>query len=771
VAYLLTSRVIRPLLVLMGVVVLAYSVVADDWPELRGPNRDGASSESNLPDTWSPAGQNLIWRAPFGGRSGPVVLGDRVYLQNTVGEGATLQERLVALDARSGALVWEKRFGIVHSDVSPDHVGRTTPALDPETGHVYAVTSSGVLVAYTRAGVPLWIRDLTEEFGLVVSDGGGIASPAIDGSLIITSGISSSWGNLSATAQRFLAFDRRTGENVWIGGGTKKPSESTDAPPFVTAVGGARLLVSGGSDGAWYGMTVSTGERVWRYEVGKRPVTAAAIRVGQDLILPHRTIVSLPVLVKGEVTNKQAKWIQRGPPEGAFPMTSPVTDGQRIYRIEQDGVLRAFDVATGRRVWSLGTVKLGLAEGAAPVLGDGKIYVGTEDGRIVILRPRADGCDVLSETRLGNANDPERVTAGAAVSGGRVYVVTSKAVYAIGLPTSRPSVWTPAVKPITSASNNRPNRAAVTMLLVPADAALYPGQTIRFRVRLFDENGVLVREEGPPESIQQSSPARGQTPRNQPAGSLHDSPTSPPERLDLRWSLEGLSGVISPDGSYTAARDSRAHVGDVRVRLGALSGQSRVRVIPPEWETTFDEFDAGTSPRWWTGGQETFAVESMAGNNVLAVRRGSQALAGRARAFVGLHASTGYTIAADVRFPDGPASGDAGVIAQGYDLVLSRGRQRLDLHPWRLDTSRSLPAPFAVASESWYRLKLRVDLALDGSVQARGKAWLADKPEPAEWMIERKDPPGFGQLVGSPGASVDPRSEVLFDNFSVARNR
>src|SRR5687767_4790531 len=59
-----------------------------DWPNWRGPDRDGISPEKNLPTQWSPAGQNLAWKAPYGARSGPVVFRDRLYLQNTAGKGA-----------------------------------------------------------------------------------------------------------------------------------------------------------------------------------------------------------------------------------------------------------------------------------------------------------------------------------------------------------------------------------------------------------------------------------------------------------------------------------------------------------------------------------------------------------------------------------------------------------------------------------------------------------------------------------------------------------
>ena len=57
--------------------------LAGDWPDWRGPDRDGVSKETGLPEKWSLDGQNLAWKAPYGGRSTPVVLGNHLYLQNT----------------------------------------------------------------------------------------------------------------------------------------------------------------------------------------------------------------------------------------------------------------------------------------------------------------------------------------------------------------------------------------------------------------------------------------------------------------------------------------------------------------------------------------------------------------------------------------------------------------------------------------------------------------------------------------------------------------
>ena len=77
-----------------------------DWADWRGPFRDGTSLEKGLPEKWSKDGDNLLWKAPYGGRSAPIVMNGRVFIFNTSGEGETLQERVIALDAETGKLLW-----------------------------------------------------------------------------------------------------------------------------------------------------------------------------------------------------------------------------------------------------------------------------------------------------------------------------------------------------------------------------------------------------------------------------------------------------------------------------------------------------------------------------------------------------------------------------------------------------------------------------------------------------------------------------------------
>ena len=96
-----TGHVVRRACLAAAIVVGAIAVTgASDWPEWRGPLRDGHSTETNLPSKWSPSGDNLAWRIPIGSRSSPVASAIALP-QHPDGDIANTQERLVALDARN----------------------------------------------------------------------------------------------------------------------------------------------------------------------------------------------------------------------------------------------------------------------------------------------------------------------------------------------------------------------------------------------------------------------------------------------------------------------------------------------------------------------------------------------------------------------------------------------------------------------------------------------------------------------------------------------
>ncbi len=107
----------------------------------------------------------------------------------------------------------------------------------------------------------------------------------------------------------------------------------------------------------------------------------------------------------GALTADAFKWKMHG----FLPtFASPVMDGERLYTMDNGAIVGAFDLKTGERLW---TKTLGTLQKGSPVLADGKLYVGTENGKFYILKPSATGVEVLDEDCSGPHDKPEPIIA------------------------------------------------------------------------------------------------------------------------------------------------------------------------------------------------------------------------------------------------------------------------------------------------------------------------------------------------------------------------
>ena len=157
------------------------------------------------------------------------------------------------------------------------------------------------------------------------------------------------------------------------------------------------------------------------------------------------------------------------------------------------------------------------------------------------------------------------------------------------------------------------------------------------------------------------------------------------------------------------------------------------------------------------------------GNKVL-VKLADNPFTKRARIYMGPTDMSNYTVEADFRAIEKRRQlGDAGVVAQRYNLVLFGSHQRLELESWQPETKRTVSAPFQWKGDIWYHIKLRVEPAPNNKVVARGKVWAKSDPEPDKWQVERTDE--FPEHQGSPGLYADAPFEVFFDNVKVTPNR
>src|SRR5882724_5256114 len=176
---------------------LAWSAAgasANDWYQWRGPEQNGVSRETNLPDKWSPDGENVAWTNDVGGMSSPIVMNGKIYTFTRVGEVATgegnsatlspgpkTQEALTCIDAKTGKIIWQHMENMYMTDDPFHRIGWSNPVGDPATGRVYALGAQNILICCEGdTGKQVWRHQMTEQFGVISTFGGRTPSPAID---------------------------------------------------------------------------------------------------------------------------------------------------------------------------------------------------------------------------------------------------------------------------------------------------------------------------------------------------------------------------------------------------------------------------------------------------------------------------------------------------------------------------------------------------------------------------------------------------------------
>jgi hypothetical protein len=511
--------------------------------------------------------------------------------------------------------------------------------------------------------------------------------------------------------------------------------------PIVATVNGARLLLVGGTDGVFHALQANTGKSVWSLETSKRAILNGVLFRDNTVYVAHGEenidttemgmIAAVDATGAGPLTGAAIRWKVNG---FTATFSSPVMDGTRLYAVDNTAILGAFDLKAGTQLW---TKRLGTLQKGSPVLADGKLYVGTENGKFYILRPTATGADVLDEDLIGSAENPEPFIASPAIAGGRVYVVTYPPVtavagsdghvYAIG-PKAR-SASKPAPRPAAAPPSTSPVAQAQ---LFPYEALLDPGGRQSFTLRLFDAKGNFVR----------TAPAS-----------------------EAQWSLDLLQGTVGADGAYVAPAAGSA--GFVKATIDGIVAQARVRVIPT-LPVTYDFEGLKATPLWWTANLKT-TIGALDGSAVL-VRPRDDTVGRRAKLTFGRPDWSGYTIEADVRGTEARRQrGDIGLINQRYVLVLFGNDQRLELQPWQAADEMTAKVPFTWALNTWYRMKMRVENRPDGTTLVRGKVWPRAEAEPAAWTIEKVD--RIPHREGSPGLYADGYADMQFDNVRVYRNQ
>ncbi len=724
---------------------------ATDWPSWRGPQHVGMSQENATVTSWSQDGENLLWKIPVGGRSTPIVMGDRVCMIGPTGEGVTLGEHVLCVNAETGKTIWEYRFNAFHTDIVENRLGWTSLVGDPETGNIYAHGTGGEFFCFDRDGKIIWKHSLSEIYGRSSGYGGRLHTPIIDEDRVVISWIYilSNWNSGKKKAgHRYVAFDKRTGEMLWssIPGG--KPLDTTYSVPAIGVINGERMLIAGNADGQIYGMKARTGEKIWNFKLSKRGLNTSVVLDGNLAYISHSEenydstnmgrVVCIDASQTGDITKTGEVWRIDGLAVG---YTSPALANGRLYVVTNSATMHCLDAKTGKKIWEykLGTV----AKGSPVVTADGVIYVGEVNGKFHILKDEGDKCVSLDMEHFSRPDNLSvEVNGCPAVANGRVFFMDTFETFGLGKKGAK--VVTTAAKPM--APEIKPDKSKPALVqIVPAEITLAPGERVTFETRLFD---------------------------------IHGQPIGSPK---AQWSATGVKGTIDGSSSFVAARDHVFSAGFVKATVGDLSAIARVRVSPKlPIKESFDAMTVGKQPPGWVGLDVKTKLVEKDGSVVLQkLAKSPSAKYMRMRSYSGPPIPVGYTVEADIYGL--PKKGrhatlpDMGLINCRYKLILLGYEQSLRLVTYSPIPRDQVDVPFKWQGDVWYRAKLRVDLD-HGIGLVRAKVWPRGEKEPKDWQATMVDP--VPNLEGSPGlygyskgtTAVKHGASIFYDNYQVYRN-
>ena len=606
------------------VTTYAATVVANDWTNWRGPEKNGVSREVGLPADVD----DVLWmKKDVSCRSTPIVMNDKVYVVSKIGEGPDEQERVVCMDAKTGDIVWEHRFGIFFTPIVSIRLGWTVPVGDPETGDVYAHGTQGLLFCFDgETGKVKWQKSLTEEFGRITGYGGRVTSPVVEGNLVIISMISSNWGAHGGGGVRFLAFDKRNGEMVWWSTTGIRPSNTYRCVPVVTTINNQRILISGGGDGNLHAFQVNTGKKVWSFEFGNGAMNPAPVVDGNRLYaahgeeIPGRATVGRVACLDIGGSEPKIVWEKDGI---EFKHPSPTLMGGKLFLPDRQGRLYCFDANTGERLWR---AKFGRNCTGSPAYGDGKIYLSSVHGYFHILDAANKG-KRLSRKRFQPA-DPKfdvEVQGSAAIANGCVYFGTTEEFYCLGK-YKKAEVKLPSQP---SAPPANPTGEPAQLQVSPVEVCIKAGQRVEFTARLFDANGQFIKTTPVELSLAAMKPGPG---------------------LGKGVKLPKLQGEI--DGmSFTAPKIANGQSGTLLATADDLKASIRVRQVPSlPYSEEFESIGPGLIPGGWTNTQLRYVTTQLEDGNTVLMKTAKLAVPFYRQwyAFIGTPDSSGYTISTDV---------------------------------------------------------------------------------------------------------------------------
>jgi len=374
----------------IGLIICTLSVYSADWPQWRGPDRNGKSKESSLLDQWPEGGPSLLWQSKGmgAGYSSMAIANGRIITMGDIGE----KQYVIAADQKNGAILWKTAVGPFWKD---NYGGaRCTPTVD--ANRVYAINTEGDLSCLNAEnGKLIWEKSLTKDFGGMMSAGQNVhwkfsESPLIDGNkVIVTPG---------SNDAAMVALDKTSGSEIWRTSipvlGEKGADGAGYSSPVVSNAGGVRQYVQFIGRGV-IGVHAETGKFLWGYN----KVANDVANIPTPIIHGDHVFVSsgygtgsalLKINRKGE--NFQAEEVYfLGGKECQNHHGGMVLLNDHIYlgAGHNKGRPQCVNLKTGKTIW--GPIRNEGAGSAALTYADGHLYYRYQNGLMVLVEATVEG--------------------------------------------------------------------------------------------------------------------------------------------------------------------------------------------------------------------------------------------------------------------------------------------------------------------------------------------------------------------------------------------
>jgi len=421
-----------------------------NWPQWRGPESSGISPETNLPTEWS-ATKNIEWKTPLPGRghSSPVIWENKIFLTtslegpvitgakapthflrgkeflhpDSVGADHSYTLKVLALDARSGKILWERTAyeGKVYDNRHKKNTyASPTPATDGR--HLYVFFGSEGLYCYDFRGNLIWKASLGPMGTMGMGTG---ISPVLYENLVIVQCDQEFEGEGAFTA----AVDKKTGKQVWRS--ERKEAATWATPLVVRTPERAELVASGAYRIVSY--DPATGRELWRTE-GLMSNAIPSPVANREMVFvsagyPAKKVIAIRLGGSGDLTaTPNIVWKYD---KGTAYVPSPILYGEHLYVMTDKGLVTCLDARTGQVKYEGARVPVPATFSASPVAFEGKILLTSEDGDTFVIKA-GPVHEVLRSNSLG-----EPVYASPAIADGRLFIRGEKHLYCIREKTGR----------------------------------------------------------------------------------------------------------------------------------------------------------------------------------------------------------------------------------------------------------------------------------------------------------------------------------------------